>query len=92
MLTYVAPGRLTLLIATLSLIEALILILAVCDEVETVTVVLLAVKFEILGGWLSVLVMSIVILDVELFPAASLTVNVSVSAVSYTHLTLPTKA
>ena len=79
MLTNVAPGRLTLLIATLSLNEALILMLAVCDEVEIVTVVLLAVKFEILGAWLSVLVISIVILEVELFPAASLTlINVSV--------------
>ena len=56
--------------------------LADCDEVETVTVVLLAVKFEILGAWLSVLVISIVILDVELFPAASLTVSVNVSVLS----------
>ena len=82
LLTNVAPGRLTLLIATLSLNEALILMLADCDEVETVTVVLLAVKFEILGAWLSVLVISIVILEVELFPAASLTVKVNESVLS----------
>ena len=82
LLTNVAPGRLTLLIATLSLNEALILMEADWDEVETVTVVLLAVKFDILGAWLSVLVISIVILDVELFPAASLTVSVNVSVLS----------
>ena len=74
-----APGKFTLLIATLSLIEAEIVIVAVWAEVLTVTVVLLAVKLEILGGWLSVFVISIVILVVELFPAASVTVNVKVS-------------
>ena len=48
--TNVAPGKLTLLIATLSLTKAVIVIVAVCDEVLTVIVVLLAVKLEILGG------------------------------------------
>ena len=71
-----------MLIATLSLNAAVMVMEADCDEVETVTVVLFAVKFEILGAWLSVLVISIVILDVELFPAASVTVNVNVSVLA----------
>ena len=51
----------------------------VCDEVVNETLVSSAVKLVIDGLALSALLIAIVTLDVELLPAASVTVTVNVS-------------
>ena len=78
----VRPPNETLFIPTLSVIVAVNVIVSVfcADEVKA-TVLELADKLLMLGATLSVLITVIDVVDVELFPAASVAVAVNVSVV-----------
>ena len=78
----VVPGRLTLLIATLSLTTAVKVTVCVCDEVLRSTDVSFAEKLLIDGSWSSALLILIVTVSVIELLAVSVTVNVNVSVAS----------
>mgnify|MGYP003303274983 CR=1 FL=1 len=77
----VVPGRLTLLIATLSLTVTVNATTCVCDEVFNSTVVSLALILQV-GSWSSALLILIVISCVTELLALSVTVAVNVSVLS----------
>ena len=75
----VAPVTVTPLILLLSEALTLYVTVLVGDEVDNWKLLSLVVKLLITGAWSSALVIVIVILSVELLPAASDTVNVTTS-------------
>ena len=75
------PGRLTLLIATLSLTVTVNDTVCSCDEVLSSTVVSLALTVQD-GAWSSALLILMVIVSVTELLALSVTVTVNVSLLS----------
>ena len=76
---YVAVGSVAVVIATLSVSEAVKVTVCVCEDVVREILELLTLKLLIVGSILSDFVILIVSVEVDLLPAASVKVTVKVS-------------